>query len=472
MEILDFFTSLIDRYGYIIVTLAIMLESAGVPMPGETALIVAAAFAGAGHLNIALVIACAAFGAIAGDAGGYWAGRKLGRPFIDKYGKWLHLTPKRMTQIEALFLKHGPLTVFFGRFFALLRTYAALFAGVWRMPYGTFTLYNALGGIFWSLCFGIVGYLFGQNLPLLEKIARTVGLAISVPVIGTIICLVIWRLLIKHQAVLVSRSREIVSRSFIGSLTRRYSWQIHWILRHWTAAQYTVMHVFFGLVVAIAGTWAFVKVSHSAFSDQRISFWDHRIFQGLQESATPFATTVFNGITAFGSYGMVASVIAALLIFALGRKWLRFISVAGVVLGGQFLNVILKLAYARPSPVPENNLLMSISFFGFSFPSTHTMGSLIAYGIIAYFLILWAKRWKAVTGIVLSTVLLVALIGFSRIYLGLNYLSDVLCGVAGGAVWLSSCITALELLRRGQVGDRRRKKRVKGKKPTDAIPAG
>jgi membrane protein DedA with SNARE-associated domain len=91
MELLEFVVELIEKYGYIIVFFAIMLESAGVPMPGETALLVAAAAAGTGHLNIVIVIICAASGAIIGDAGGYWIGRILGRPFLEKHGKWFHL---------------------------------------------------------------------------------------------------------------------------------------------------------------------------------------------------------------------------------------------------------------------------------------------------------------------------------------------------------------------------------------------
>jgi undecaprenyl-diphosphatase len=91
------------------------------------------------------------------------------------------------------------------------------------------------------------------------------------------------------------------------------------------------------------------------------------------------------------------------------------------------------------------------------------MQALVIYGLASYYLIIRLDRWRASTGIIFITLFLVLLIGFSRLYLGVNYLSDVLCGFVAGVVWLSSCITALELLRGGHVGDRRKHKRAKSK---------
>src|SRR5512133_826163 len=226
MEIVEFLVEMIEKYGYIIVFLAIMLESMGVPMPGETALVIAAAAAGTGHLNIYGVIIAAALGAIIGDGIGYWVGRKLGRPFLEKHGRWLHLTEDRMFKLEKLFVKHGPMTVFFGRFFSLLRTYAALFAGVWRMKYVVFTLYNALGGIVWAVVFGILGFIFGQNLPLLEKIAKTIGWALTIPLVCIVAIALVWRWSIKHKELLKKRFDSILEKSGYNYIIKRFSWQI------------------------------------------------------------------------------------------------------------------------------------------------------------------------------------------------------------------------------------------------------
>ena len=167
---------LITSYGYWGVALFILLESAGLPLPGETALIIASAYAGAGNLSIRAVVICAASAAILGDAAGYWLGRAVGRDVL----RFFRVKEKNVRRIEAFFEKHGPKTVFFGRFISILRTYSALFGGISRMPYAKFTAYNAAGGILWAISFGIIGYIFGKNLPHLEKIVHETNLFILI----------------------------------------------------------------------------------------------------------------------------------------------------------------------------------------------------------------------------------------------------------------------------------------------------
>ena len=197
---LDTLSHLIATYGYIIVAVSILLESAGVPLPGETALLVAAASAGTGQLSIVGVIGTAAVAAIAGDSVGYWVGRRGGRPFLQRYGRYLRLNDKTVTRIEAFFAKHGPKTVFFGRFVSVLRTYSALFAGISHMPYPIFLPYNATGGIVWATLFGMLGYVFGQHLDVVERIVRDVGWGILGIILLLLGALLVWRWLAKRQS--------------------------------------------------------------------------------------------------------------------------------------------------------------------------------------------------------------------------------------------------------------------------------
>src|ERR1700691_3357841 len=121
---------LIMRHGYAAVFLVVMLEGAGSPLPGESALVLAAVYAGAtGHLNIAIVIAIGAVAAILGGSCGFWIGRSLGASFVERYGTYLGLTPSRLALGRYLFEHHGGKIVFFGRFVAVLRVLAALVAG-------------------------------------------------------------------------------------------------------------------------------------------------------------------------------------------------------------------------------------------------------------------------------------------------------------------------------------------------------
>src|SRR5689334_19326894 len=122
----------------------------GLPVPGETTLVTAAIYAATtGRLNIWLVIAAAATGAIVGDSVGFWIGRAFGHRLLLKYGSLLRLTPRRIKLGQYLFQRHGGKVVFFGRFLALLRALAALMAGINYMDWRRFLLFNVTGGIAW-----------------------------------------------------------------------------------------------------------------------------------------------------------------------------------------------------------------------------------------------------------------------------------------------------------------------------------
>jgi membrane protein DedA with SNARE-associated domain len=148
----------VHHYGLLALFLIVMLESAGVPFPGETALVAAGVFASHGELNIAAVIIVAAAAAIIGDNLGYWIGRTGGRSVLTRWT----VTSRTLPWAEGFFERHGPKTIFIGRFFSILRVTAAWMAGVSRMRWWTFFLWNAAGGICWALLVGLVAYLFGQ----------------------------------------------------------------------------------------------------------------------------------------------------------------------------------------------------------------------------------------------------------------------------------------------------------------------
>src|SRR5512142_448778 len=129
---------LVATYGYWFLSVLVAIESFGIPLPGETALVTAAAYAAVGRLNIVLVIVAAVSGAIFGDNAGYWVGRKGGVALIRRYGAHVGLTEAKLERAHGFFERHGAKTVFLARFIALLRSWAAALAGVACMPYATF----------------------------------------------------------------------------------------------------------------------------------------------------------------------------------------------------------------------------------------------------------------------------------------------------------------------------------------------
>ncbi len=157
-------THLLISYGLILLFAAVAVESAGIPVPGETALITAAILATPHqhHYSIVSVIVVAATGAIVGDNVGYWLGRKGGRALLDRWGPVKRYADKALPPAERFFEKHGGKAVFFGRFIAFLRVTAAWLAGLSRMTWWRFLLWNAAGGILWATGVSLLAYEFGK----------------------------------------------------------------------------------------------------------------------------------------------------------------------------------------------------------------------------------------------------------------------------------------------------------------------
>ena len=201
----------IATYGYLAIFVVVGMESAGIPMPGETVLVTAAILAGEGTLRIYGVIGAAAAGAIVGDNCGYWVGREFGFPLVYRYGRYVRLDERRLKLGQYLFLKHGGKIVFFGRFVAVLRAFAAFLAGVNRFNWEEFFLYNAAGGIVWASIFGFGGFWLGRAF---EHYARPVGVAALIAaVIGSVLAA---RFIRSHEQAL----EDEAERALPGPLVR------------------------------------------------------------------------------------------------------------------------------------------------------------------------------------------------------------------------------------------------------------
>src|SRR4051812_21813939 len=208
---------------------------------------------------------------------------------------------------------------------------------------------------------------------------------------------------------------------------------------------YLGLHLTVGLLVIIATSWWFADIAEDMSRDASTRQLDNSITAWFQTHATPSLTTFWRAVSFFGSVIFLtatAAIVATIL--ALRRSFYRLLSVALAVGGGAFLNLVLKHLFHRQRPVLENPLV-TLSSFGF--PSGHTMGATIFYGVLAlaigYSIRGWPRRIVA-TG---AAVLVIALIGASRIYLGAHYFTDVIGAVAVGLAWLVFCWTGVETVR-------------------------
>jgi membrane protein DedA with SNARE-associated domain len=176
---------LLQSYTYPVLVALVLLESVGIPLPGEIALVTAAAYASAGHISIFIVIILAALSAIVGGILGYWIGIKGGLPLVVRYGGYVGIRKSHIERTHAFFERNGAKTILFGRFIAILRTWAAVVAGAACMSFTKFVTYTSIGSIVWAIVFGFLGYFFGRDLPLLEKyIARTSFGVLALAVVG------------------------------------------------------------------------------------------------------------------------------------------------------------------------------------------------------------------------------------------------------------------------------------------------
>ena len=168
---------LIETYGYLAVFALVGAESLGIPLPGETALIVAGTYAGQTHrLSPWAIFAVASAGAIIGDNIGFWIGDKGGYRLARRYGHVVRLDERKLKVARYLFAMHGPKVVFFGRFVSILRTYAAFLAGTSRMRWRKFLPANASGGIVWAGIYTSAAYLAGDTL---SRLSGTIDLVVG-----------------------------------------------------------------------------------------------------------------------------------------------------------------------------------------------------------------------------------------------------------------------------------------------------
>lgn len=155
-------THLLDQYGLILLFGVVALESFGVPLPGETALVAAGVLASQGHFSIVAVVAVAAAAAIVGDNAGYWIGRTGGRKLLERAPLVQRYANRVLPPAERFFERHGGKAVFIGRFVSILRFTAAWLAGISRMPWWRFLAWNAAGGIIWAAAVGLLAFYAGK----------------------------------------------------------------------------------------------------------------------------------------------------------------------------------------------------------------------------------------------------------------------------------------------------------------------
>jgi membrane protein DedA with SNARE-associated domain/membrane-associated phospholipid phosphatase len=446
---LDVVNQWVGQYGYILVAVFLIVEAAGVPVPGETALVTAAALAGRGTLSLAGVVIAGCIGTVIGGHAGYWLGARGGHAAARKHGKWIGLNEDRLAKTHRFFEQYGSKTVALGRFVAFLRSFIGIFAGISGMPVRTFALYNAIGGVVWVFTFSTLGYVFGRNLPrLIHYIGRvSLLLAILIALVAGLVFL--WKWFDRNRSTVVASLDERYERS---STTARMSelrthhpvaWRL--VSGRYAQSEYLALHLLVGFALCLAVIAIFASITEGLVESSPLTRFDVVVAGRLRDSATPAALSVFGFLSSLGGRGaMTLLLIGGGFTFALRRRGLEAIGWCAAFIGGSLLDVTLRLVVRR-SELPFADVVLLD--WGTGLASGHVLGVVVGFGMLAYLTLSFVKRPLVRTLVLTTAVGLVAAITVSRLYLGQHYVSDASAGVAAGLIWLATCVSGIEIAR-------------------------
>jgi undecaprenyl-diphosphatase len=448
----------LGHWGYALLFLAPFLESSaflGLLVPGESVVVLAGFLASHGYLELGDCIFVIALGAILGDSTGYAIGRALGKDYFLKHKRLLLFKRKHLQKVEAYFVRHGGKTIFWGRLVHLLRAMAPFTAGLSAMPYRQFAFFNAAGGILWATAFTLVGYFFGQSWQLIDKWVGRAGVFALFMILVIAGFAYLYNKLDRNRDVFIQWIKGIPTSSLASKFEQRHPRLVAFVARRLSPSSYLGLHLTIGLSLSAVFIWIFGGITEDVLAGDPFVVVDQWIVARVLYFRSPLANSVMEAVTQLGGTAFIVPCSLGIVAYLFFRRHFdKAAGFAAAILGGSLLNFILKTIIHRPRPISETSL-MAVS--GWSFPSGHAMSSVIFYGMITYLMARSVESWRLTAFFVALAGLIVFVIGFSRIYLQVHYLSDVLAGFAGGLFWLSVCVTGLEMysIKRGMTVEQR-----------------
>jgi membrane protein DedA with SNARE-associated domain/membrane-associated phospholipid phosphatase len=439
-------------YTYILVGVMAFLETGafvGLVAPGETVVIVGGFVAGQGEINIVILIGIVWFAAVCGDTASFLLGRRLGREFLLKHGPRLRITEERLERVEGFLHRHGGTTILFGRFIGLVRALAPFVAGASRLPLRRFLPYDIIAAGAWATVFSLLGYIFWRSFNRVIDIAKKGALAFAT-VAGVIVGGIA---LYRYLRVPANRARvrrfvdEQADRPAVRPLARVVrplyrrvllpAWRrIMPVLRFlWERVTPGQLGLELTTLLAVASVGSFVFFGLASLVDDGDSLRsDSRAFDVVSRIRMDWLDDVVKALTNLGSPPVVGIAVFVTAVFLLSRRRITeaLSLTAGMILTYSAVHIA-KAAIDRPRP--SDGL---IDATGSAFPSAHAAYS-VAYVAIALAVAYAFPRFIHRAVIVTVAIVLTALIGLSRVYLRVHYLSDVMAGWGLAAALFSIC---------------------------------
>jgi undecaprenyl-diphosphatase len=441
-ELVEDISNTLGAWTYLIVGAFAFLETGafvGLVAPGETVVILGGAVAGQGATSLYLTIAIVWIAAWAGDSASFLLGRRLGRDFVLRHGPRFRISRERFARVESYFSRHGGKTILIGRFVGLVRALAPFIAGSSGMRYRAFVPYSILGTGLWSASFALVGYFASRSLNRAAELAGR-GTFLFGTFIAVVVAIVIAvRFLRRHEnrARLVDgMERRPILRPLVA-LGRRLRPQARFLWRRLTPGGLGLQ--FTGLIAALAvGLYALLAYTVVISGDPGPTPGDMTALDVARDIGSSWLTDVADVITALGSLAVVLPVaLVSGIVLAVSRRWLEL----GVLVAAIAITIVgvdtIKDSVERPRPPNAPT-----DVHGTAFPSGHAAYSVIYAWLAITVVVRLRPGLTNGTAVLVFGIALTALIGLTRIYLGVHYMSDVVSGWGLGISAFSACAAA------------------------------
>ncbi len=436
-KLLEDLSESLGAWTYLLVGGLAFLETGafvGLVAPGEFTVILGGAVAGQGEISLPLILGITWFAAWAGDSVSFLIGHRLGRKFLVEHGPKLRIDEKRLRQVEAYFDRHGGKTILIGRFIGLVRALAPFIAGSSAMRYSAFLPYSILGTGIWATGLILVGYFASQSLDTVANIVGQ-GLFLFGCVVGVIVAVVLaYRHLREpeNRAEIAARLEKRPALRPLVAAGRRLSPQARFLWKRLTPGELgleltSLLAVFaVGLYVLVAYIWI-------VNGDPAPTGGDDTAMRLAENLRSGWLTDVSKALTELGaSYVVLPLALIAAAMLATRRRWAELcvlvIGMAIIVVGTQWL----KEAIERPRP---SDPLTETE--GHAFPSAHASYSVFYTWLGATIALRVTPGLTARTVAIAAGLTLTALVGLTRVYLNVHYLSDVSAGWGLGAAAFS-----------------------------------
>lgn len=438
-ELLDDVSNTLGAWTYLLIGVFAFLETGafvGLVAPGETVVILGGAVAGQGatslYLTIAIVWACA----WAGDSVSFMIGRRLGRGFVLRHGSRVRITPERFKQVESYFSRHGGKTILVGRFVGLVRALAPFIAGSSGMRYGQFVPYSILGTGLWAATFALIGYFAARSLDRAAELAGRGTFLFGTVVVTVVVIVVAVRFLRRREnraRLVAAMERRPLLRPLVV-LGRRVQPQARFLLDRLTPGGLGLE--FTGLIAALSiGLYALIAYTVVISGDPGPTAGDMTAHDISRELNAAWLVDAADVLTALGSLpALLAVAFVAGVALAANRRWPELaVLVAAVAITVVAVHEI-KDAVERPRP-PNG----ARDAEGHAFPSGHAAYSVV-YAWLAITIVARLRPGLTNgTALIAIGIALTAVVGLTRVYLGVHYLSDVVSGWGLGVSALSAC---------------------------------